>query len=119
MFAPRVKKRSNVFVISASICCGGMPLWATTILEKNSRRSGLCPMRCIHRGSTEDRFAPADVATRTAISSYGFIAPVRTHEWNYSVVWNKDKYPGNYMPQLYELKSDPDELKSVADQQAR
>jgi predicted nuclease of restriction endonuclease-like (RecB) superfamily len=29
------------------------------------------------------------------------------------------KYPGNYMPQLYDLKSDPDELKSVADQQAR
>jgi hypothetical protein len=34
-------------------------------------------------------------------------------------LWNKDKHPGNYMPQLYDLKSDPDELKSVADQQAR
>jgi len=51
-----------------------------------------------------------------AISSYGYIASVRTPEWNYSAVWNKDKYQGNYPPQLYDLKHDPDELKSVADQ---
>jgi hypothetical protein len=31
-------------------------------------------------------------------------------------VWNKDKYQGNYPPQLYDLKNDPDELKSVAGQ---
>jgi hypothetical protein len=41
---------------------------------------------------------------------------VRTPEWNYSVVWNKDKYQGNYKPQLYDLKNDPEELQSVADQ---
>jgi arylsulfatase A-like enzyme len=53
---------------------------------------------------------------KAAISSYGYIASVRTPEWNYSVVWNKDKYQGNYKPQLYDLKNDPEELQSVADQ---
>ncbi len=53
---------------------------------------------------------------KAAISSYGYIASVRTPEWNYSAVWNKEKYQGNYKPQLYDLKNDPDELKSVADQ---
>jgi arylsulfatase A-like enzyme len=53
---------------------------------------------------------------KTAISSYGYIASVRTTEWNYSVVWNKEKYQGNYTPQLYDLKNDPEELQSVADQ---
>jgi arylsulfatase A-like enzyme len=51
-----------------------------------------------------------------AISSYGYIASVRTPEWNYSAVWNKEKYQGNYKPQLYDLKNDPDELKTVAGQ---
>jgi arylsulfatase A-like enzyme len=53
---------------------------------------------------------------KAAISSYGYIASVRTPEWNYSVVWNKDKYQGSYKPQLYDLKNDPEELQSVADQ---
>jgi arylsulfatase A-like enzyme len=51
-----------------------------------------------------------------ALSSYGYIASVRTPEWNYSAVWDKAKYQGKYGPQLYDLKSDPDELKNVADQ---
>ena len=50
------------------------------------------------------------------VSSYGYIASVRTPEWNYSAVWDKSKYQGNYKPQLYDLKNDPNELKSVADQ---
>jgi arylsulfatase A-like enzyme len=50
------------------------------------------------------------------VSSFGYIASVRTPEWNYSAVWNKEKYQGNYKPQLYDLKKDPDELTNVADQ---
>jgi arylsulfatase A-like enzyme len=50
------------------------------------------------------------------VSSYGYIASVRTPEWNYSAVWDKSRYQGNYQPQLYDLKNDPNELKSVADQ---
>jgi arylsulfatase A-like enzyme len=50
------------------------------------------------------------------VSSYGYIASVRTPEWNYSAVWDRSKYQGNYQPQLYDLKNDPNELKSVADQ---
>jgi arylsulfatase A-like enzyme len=50
------------------------------------------------------------------VSSFGYIAAVRTPEWNYSAVWNKEKFQGSYKPQLYDLKNDPNELKSVADQ---
>jgi arylsulfatase A-like enzyme len=50
------------------------------------------------------------------VSSYGYIASVRTPEWNYSAVWDKSRFKGNYSPQLYDLKNDPDELKNVADQ---
>jgi arylsulfatase A-like enzyme len=49
------------------------------------------------------------------VSSFGGIAAVRTPEWNYSAVWDKERYKGTYKPQLYNLKDDPDELKSVAD----
>lgn len=52
---------------------------------------------------------------QAAITSYGYIASVRTPEWNYSAVWNKEKYQGKYRPQLYDLKADPEELMSVAD----
>ena len=41
---------------------------------------------------------------------------VRTPEWNYSAIWNKEKYEGRYAPQLYDRKKDPEELQSVADQ---
>jgi arylsulfatase A-like enzyme len=50
------------------------------------------------------------------VSSYGYIAAVRTPEWNYSAVWNKEKFQGSYSPQLYDLKKDPEELHNVADQ---
>jgi arylsulfatase A-like enzyme len=49
------------------------------------------------------------------VSSYGYVASVRTPEWNYSAVWDKERYSGTYKPQLYNVKNDPDELKSVAD----
>ena len=50
------------------------------------------------------------------VSSFGGIASVRTPEWNYSAIWNRDHYQGDYKPQLYDLKKDPDELTTVADQ---
>jgi arylsulfatase A-like enzyme len=53
-----------------------------------------------------------------AISAFGYIASVRTKEWNYSAVWNREKYKGNYAPQLYNLKNDPHELHDVASQHA-
>ena len=51
-----------------------------------------------------------------AVQAYGWIAAVRTDEWNYSAIWNRDKYVGEYKPQLYHRGKDPDELASVADQ---
>lgn len=51
------------------------------------------------------------------VSSFGYIASVRTHEWNYSAIWDKEKYKGgSYSPQLYDLNKDPEELTNVADQ---
>jgi arylsulfatase A-like enzyme len=50
------------------------------------------------------------------VSAYGYIASVRTPEWNYSAVWNKEKYKGDYQPQLYNRKKDPQELRDVASQ---
>ena len=50
------------------------------------------------------------------VSAFGYIASVRTPEWNYSAVWNKEKYKGSYKPQLYNSKHDPHELQDVADQ---
>jgi arylsulfatase A-like enzyme len=50
------------------------------------------------------------------VSGFGGVASVRTPEWNYSAVWNKQYFPGPYKPQLYDLKKDPDELTTVADQ---
>lgn len=50
------------------------------------------------------------------VSAFGGIASVRTQEWNYSAVWDKARYKGDYKPQLYDLKNDPNELHSVADQ---
>jgi arylsulfatase A-like enzyme len=50
------------------------------------------------------------------VSAYGYIAAVRTPEWNYSAVWSREKYTGTYKPQLYNRKKDPDELKNVAEE---
>lgn len=50
------------------------------------------------------------------VSAFGYIAAVRTPEWNYSAVWNKEKYAGSYRPQLYRSQKDPQELRNVADQ---
>ena len=32
------------------------------------------------------------------VSAYGGVASVRTPEWNYSAVWNKEYFPGEYKP---------------------
>jgi arylsulfatase A-like enzyme len=50
------------------------------------------------------------------VSAFGYIASVRTPEWNYSAIWNKEKYQGTYKPQLYNSNQDPHELRDVADQ---
>ncbi|HTZ57829.1 MAG TPA: sulfatase [Acidobacteriaceae bacterium] len=50
------------------------------------------------------------------VSAFGGVASVRTPEWNYSAIWNRDHFQGDYKPQLYDLKKDPDELTTVADQ---
>ena len=50
-----------------------------------------------------------------AVQAYGWIAAVRTPEWNYSAIWSREKYVGEYKPQLYDRRKDPDELKSVVD----
>ena len=50
-----------------------------------------------------------------AISAYGYLASVRTPEWNYLGIWNKEKYAGRFAPQLYDRRKDPDELKNVID----
>ncbi len=49
------------------------------------------------------------------VITYAWIASLRTREWNYSAVWNREKYSGRYEPQLYHLARDPEELRSVAD----
>jgi len=50
------------------------------------------------------------------VTAFGYIGAVRTPEWNYSAIWNREKYVGKYKPQLYDRRKDPDELVSVADQ---
>jgi arylsulfatase A-like enzyme len=50
------------------------------------------------------------------VSAFGYVGAVRTPEWNYSAVWNREKYKGHYQPQLYDRKKDPDELVDVAGQ---
>jgi arylsulfatase A-like enzyme len=49
------------------------------------------------------------------VQAFGYIAAVRTPEWNYSAIWNREKYMGEYKPQLYDRKKDPDELRTIAD----
>ncbi|MCZ2147041.1 MAG: sulfatase-like hydrolase/transferase [Bryobacterales bacterium] len=49
------------------------------------------------------------------VHAYGWVAAVRTREWNFSTVWKKDKYQGSYAPQLYDTQKDPEELTNVAD----
>ena len=48
------------------------------------------------------------------VSGFGYVGAVRTEEWNYSAVWNREKYKGHYQAQLYDRKKDPDELVDVA-----
>jgi len=50
------------------------------------------------------------------VHAYSWIAAVRTAEWNYSAIWNREKYTGQYKPQLYNRLRDREELTSVADQ---
>jgi arylsulfatase A-like enzyme len=70
---------------------------------------------------TGEDLCPYVTGTRTnkreyAVQSYGWIGAVRTPEWNYSAVWNREQYVGEYKPQLYNRRKDPDELHTVAEQ---
>ena len=77
-------------------------------LKAPSRVTGsdLWPYVTGQRSNTRDR----------AITAYGWIGAVRTAEWNYSAIWNKEKYEGRYAPQLYDCRKDREELHTVADQ---
>ena len=50
-----------------------------------------------------------------AVQAYGWIAAIRTREWNYSEIWKPEAYREAYLPQLYDLSKDPEELHSVAE----
>jgi len=50
------------------------------------------------------------------VRAYGWIAAVRSKQWNYSEVWNRHAFRGEYKPQLYNLEKDPKELVNVVDQ---
>jgi arylsulfatase A-like enzyme len=50
------------------------------------------------------------------VSAFGYVAAVRTQEWNYSAIWNHEKFKGHYEPQLYDRRKDPKELVDVAAQ---
>jgi arylsulfatase A-like enzyme len=50
-----------------------------------------------------------------AVQGYGWIAAIRTREWNYSQIWKPEAYEGKYLPQLYALEEDPEELTNVAE----
>lgn len=71
--------------------------------------------------ATGDNLWPYVTGERTnkrdhVVSAFGYVASVRTREWNYSAIWNREKYKGTYEPQLYDTQKDPQELKSVAAQ---
>ena len=48
------------------------------------------------------------------VQGYGWISALRTPEWNCSAVWNREKFEGDFTPQLYNREKDVDELTSVA-----
>jgi arylsulfatase A-like enzyme len=50
------------------------------------------------------------------VSAFGYVAAVRTQEWNYSAIWNREKFKGHYDAQLYDRRKDPHELVDVAAQ---
>jgi len=49
------------------------------------------------------------------VSAFGYITSIRTKEWNYSAIWNREKYQGRYATQLYDTRKDPTELTTVAE----
>jgi arylsulfatase A-like enzyme len=59
---------------------------------------------------TGERTNPRD----HVVSAFGYVAAVRTPEWNYSAVWNREKHKGRYDAQLYDRGKDPDELVDIA-----
>ena len=49
------------------------------------------------------------------VQAYGWIAAVRTPEWNYTRAWRPEKLPKPFAQQLYDCRRDPDELTNVAE----
>ena len=50
------------------------------------------------------------------VQEYGWIAAIRTAEWQFSKIVDRDKLGYDYDSQLYNRADDPDELTNVADQ---
>ena len=50
------------------------------------------------------------------VQGYGWIAAIRTKEWQFSKVMDREKLGYDYDSQLYSLADDPDELTNVADE---
>jgi len=49
------------------------------------------------------------------VQAYGWIAAIRTREWNYTRIWEPAARPAPFAPQLYDLGKDPQELTNIAD----
>ncbi len=49
-----------------------------------------------------------------AISAFGAYAGVRTNDWNYQTPWAKEGPQSSSKPELYDRRTDPDELHDVA-----
>jgi arylsulfatase len=50
------------------------------------------------------------------VTAFGYYASVRTPEWNLVVPWDVEKADRPKLAQLYDLRSDPQELTNVIDQ---
>lgn len=50
------------------------------------------------------------------VQAYGWIGSVRTPEWQFSALIDRERHGRDYAPQLYDRESDPDELTNIADQ---
>ena len=50
------------------------------------------------------------------ISAFGWYASVRTKDWNYHTAWTQPQRGQVRPPEIYDRRSDPDELVNVIDQ---
>ena len=50
------------------------------------------------------------------MQAYGWVGGVRTKDWQFSKIIDREKLGFDYATQLYDRANDPDELTDVADQ---